>query len=80
MTKEQKRYILQLLIECNADADAILQKIRDLQLYDCTFSLKETSLVLNVSKERVRQIEANALKKIRTNINNFNMLEEERVS
>jgi len=80
MTKEQKRYILQLLIECNADTDAILQKIRDLQLYDCTFSLKETSLVLNVSKERVRQIEANALKKIRTNINNFNMLEEERVS
>lgn len=80
MTKPQKQYALEILIECNADVQAILQTLQQLQLHDCTFSLRETAIVLHISKERVRQIQANALKKIRTTINNSNMLEEERVS
>jgi len=80
MTKPQKQYALEILISCNADAAAILVKLQELQLHDCTFSLRETGIVLHISKERVRQIEVNALKKIRTTINNSNLLEEEKAS
>lgn len=64
-TKEQKQQILQLLIECHADIEKIHLKIDELHLQDCTFSLQEISQVLQVSKERVRQLEAKALKKMR---------------
>ena len=80
MTKPQKQYALEILISCNADVKAVLQTLQELQLHDCTFSLRETGIVLHISKERVRQIEVNALKKIRTTINNSNLLEEERAS
>lgn len=65
LTKEQKHQILQLLLECHADIDRIHQKIDELQLQECTFSLREIAKVLHISKERVRQLEAKALKKLR---------------
>lgn len=65
LSKEQKQQMLQLLIECQADIDKIHQRIDELQLQECTFSLKEIARVLRISKERVRQLEARALKKLR---------------
>ena len=53
-------------MECHADVKMIHQRINELQLQECTFSLKEIARVLHISKERVRQLEARALKKLRT--------------
>lgn len=69
LTKEQKHQILQLLLECHADIEMIHQRIDELQLQECTFSLREISRVLHISKERVRQLEAKALKKLRAAAN-----------
>lgn len=63
--KQQKDEVLQILLSCNANTTTILEMLRHLQLYDFTFSLRETARVLHVSKERVRQIEGDALIKIR---------------
>lgn len=84
LTKEQKHQILQLLLECQADIEKIHQRIDELHLQDCTFSLQEISKVLQVSKERVRQLEARALKKLRVAAIGSNLQEyldkDERVS
>jgi len=66
LTKNQKHQILTLLLECHSDIKMIHQRINELQLQECTFSLKEIARVLHISKERVRQLEARALKKLRT--------------
>ena len=63
--KQQKDEVLQILLSCNANTTTILEMLRRLQLYDFTFSLRETARVLHVSKERVRQIQGDALIKIR---------------
>ncbi|MDY0122914.1 sigma factor-like helix-turn-helix DNA-binding protein [Sulfurimonas sp.] len=75
LSKEQKHQILQLLLECHADIDRIHQRIDELQLQECTFSLREISRVLHISKERVRQLEVKALKKLRAAANDNELQE-----
>lgn len=75
LTKEQKHQILQLLLECHADIEMIHKRIDELQLQECTFSLREISRVLHISKERVRQLEAKALKKLRAAANDNELQE-----
>lgn len=75
LTKEQKQEILQLLLECHADIEMIHKRIDELQLQECTFSLREISRVLHISKERVRQLEAKALKKLRAAANDNELQE-----
>lgn len=75
LTKEQKQRILQMLLECQADIEMIHQRIDELKLQECTFSLKEIAKVLHISKERVRQLEARALKKLRVAANESELKE-----
>jgi hypothetical protein len=51
MDKEQKQYALEILISCNADVQAILQTLQQLQLHDCTFSLRETGIAAYKQRE-----------------------------
>jgi len=62
---DNARIKLKALSECEADVEAILQKLDELQLYDCALSLKDVAKVLNLSKTRIRQIEQKALQKIK---------------
>lgn len=83
LSKEQKQEILKLLIECHADIDKLHKQIDELKLEDCTFSLKEISEVLKISKERVRQLEARAIQKMKVAANElelYNYLEDDKVS
>lgn len=63
MTKNDE--IMQSLLKCNCDAKLILEKLNSLNLYACDFTLDEISRVLGITRERVRQIESAALKKIK---------------
>lgn len=63
MTKNDE--IMQSLLKCDCDAKLILEKLNSLNLYACDFTLDEISRVLGITRERVRQIESAALKKIK---------------
>lgn len=53
------------LMYCNGDARLILSKLNELNLYGCDFTLEEIGDILNITRERVRQIETSAIKKIK---------------
>ena len=57
--------VMQKLIKCRGDLDCILDLLKKLNLYDYSFSLEDIGDVLYISKERVRQIEQNAIKKLK---------------
>jgi len=65
LNKQEQKEIVDKLLECQADIDEILNRLTDLELYDCSFSLREVAQVMSVSKTRVRQIEQRAMKKMR---------------
>ena len=65
LTHEQRIAILDKLLECEADIERILQKLEELQLYDCVLSLQDIANVLKLSKSRIYQIERKALNKLK---------------
>ena len=65
LTHEQRIAILDKLLECEADIERILQKLEELQLYDCVLSLRDIAKVLKLSKSRIYQIERKALNKLK---------------
>nr|WP_316721259.1 sigma factor-like helix-turn-helix DNA-binding protein [Sulfurospirillum sp. 'SP'] len=65
LTHEQRLAILDKLLECEADIERILQKLEELQLYDCVLSLRDIAKVLKLSKTRIKQIEQKALNKLK---------------
>ena len=65
LTPQQRKAILEKLLECEADVKRILLKLEELQLYDCSLSLREVAKVLHLSKTRIIQIERKALNKLK---------------
>jgi len=65
LTNEQRHAILNKLLECEADVQRILVKLEELQLHDCVLSLRDIAKVLNLSKTRIKQIEQQAMLKIK---------------
>jgi len=65
LTNEQRHAILNKLLECEADVQRILIKLEELQLYDCVLSLRDIAKVLKLSKTRIKQIEQQAMLKIK---------------
>lgn len=57
--------ILKELLMCQGDARCVLSKLDLLGLYSCDFTLEEIGRILNITRERVRQIEASAIKKLK---------------
>ena len=56
--------IIQELLLCQGNAACILAKLDQLHLYNCDFTLEEIGRVMHITRERVRQIEASALRKL----------------
>jgi len=65
LTNEQRHAILDKLLECEADVQRILVKLEELHLYDCVLSLRDIAKVLRLSKTRIKQIEQQAMLKIK---------------
>lgn len=65
LTNEQRHAILNKLLECEADVQRILVKLEELQLHDCVLSLRDIAKVLKLSKTRIKQIEQQAMLKIK---------------
>ena len=57
--------IMSELIWCSGSTKCVLNKLDELDLYDCDFTLEEIGIVLNITRERVRQIESSAIKKLK---------------
>ena len=58
-------YTMQELLKCNGNIHCILKKLDQMHLYGCDFTLEEIGAVLKVTRERVRQIENSAIKKLK---------------
>jgi transcriptional regulator len=58
-------YILEELLKCKGDIDCINNKLSSLDARGCEFTLEEIGKILNITRERVRQIESSAFKKIK---------------
>lgn len=58
-------YIMKELLMCQGEARCVLSKLARLGLYSCDFTLEEIGRILNITRERVRQIEASAIKKLK---------------
>ncbi len=57
--------LMQELLKCDGNARCVLAKLDELSLYSCEFTLEEIGRILNITRERVRQIEASAIKKLK---------------
>ena len=57
--------VMEELLLCQGDARCVLSKLNRLGLYACDFTLEEIGRILNITRERVRQIEASAIKKFK---------------
>ena len=57
--------IMDELLLCKGDARCVLIKLNKLGIKNTDFTLEEIGRVLNITRERVRQIESSALKKIK---------------
>ncbi len=57
--------VMQELLKCNGDIHCVNKKLEKLPLFACEFTLEEIGAVLQVTRERVRQIESSAIKKLK---------------
>ena len=57
--------VMEELLLCQGNARCVLSKLDRLGLYACDFTLEEIGSILNITRERVRQIEASAIKKLK---------------
>lgn len=57
--------VMEELLLCQGNARCVLAKLDQLSLYSCDFTLEEIGRILNITRERVRQIEASAIKKLK---------------
>ena len=57
--------VMEELLLCQGNARCVLSKFDRLGLYACDFTLEEIGSILNITRERVRQIEASAIKKLK---------------
>lgn len=65
INKYSNDFVMTQLLNCGGIPHLILEKLDELNLYGCDFTLEEIGDVLNVTRERVRQIEATAIKKLK---------------
>lgn len=63
--KYTKDLVMQELLSCGGNITCILLTLDRLSLYGCDFTLEEIGDVLHVTRERVRQIESSAIKKLK---------------
>jgi hypothetical protein len=63
--KYGKDFVMQELLSCGGNVSCILIALDKLALYGCDFTLGEIGDVMHVTRERVRQIEASAIKKLK---------------
>lgn len=63
--KYGKDFVMQELLNCGGNVSCILIALDKLALNGCDFTLGEIGDVLHVTRERVRQIEASAIKKLK---------------
>jgi hypothetical protein len=63
--KYGKDFVMQELLNCGGNVSCILITLDKLALYGCDFTLEEIGDILHVTRERVRQIEASAIKKLK---------------
>lgn len=61
----EKDYVMRELLSCNGNVNCVLIMLDRLGLHGCDFTLSEIGEVLHVTRERVRQIEASAIKKLK---------------
>ena len=57
--------IIDELMLCKGNVNCILTKLKKMGLYDVTFTLEEVAKILNITRERVRQIEMQAIRHIK---------------
>ena len=65
VARENNDPIMQELLLCQGSAKCVLAKLDQINLYSCDFTLEEIGRILNITRERVRQIEASAIKKLK---------------
>lgn len=65
VARENNDLIMQELLLCQGNAKCVLAKLDQINLYSCDFTLEEIGRILNITRERVRQIEASAIKKLK---------------
>lgn len=63
--RHEKDYVMQQLLSCKGNVTCVLIMLDCLGLNGCDFTLSEIGEVLHVTRERVRQIEASAIKKLK---------------
>ncbi len=60
-----KDELMEQLIRCDGHVGCVFYKLKILGIKDSDFTLEEIGKILNVTRERVRQIETQAIKKIK---------------
>ena len=63
--KYERDNIMMDLLKCDGSIKCVLNKLDKLPLYACDFTLEEIGMVLHITRERVRQIENSAIKKLK---------------
>lgn len=63
--RNEKDFVMRELLNCNGNVTCVLITLDKLGLHGCDFTLSEIGGILHVTRERVRQIEASAIKKLK---------------
>jgi hypothetical protein len=64
-TRFKDDFVMQELLSCNGDIECINHKLKSLKVKDCDFTLEEIGRIMHITRERVRQIENSAIKKLK---------------
>ncbi|MBN2894642.1 MAG: hypothetical protein JXK05_01945 [Campylobacterales bacterium] len=66
LLKYQDNPLILELLSCGGDADLVNKKLDELKIEGSDFTLEEIADILGITRERVRQIESSALKKLKS--------------